>query len=80
MKPKFDKKDLEKITKEEMFVKLRASAARTLDNLEKAYEAGMKEGITEDEQDQMIDAMRRAKALRDKVLEVTGNHKDNPQK
>jgi len=59
------------ISKEELFAKLNASAQRTLDALMKAYEAGKKEGITDEEEDQLIEIMRRAKPLRDEVKKIT---------
>ena len=65
------KSELKKLSKEEMFAKLNASAQRTLDALMAAYEAGMKEGISEEEQDQVIELMRRAKDLREKIHTMT---------
>ena len=61
----------EDMTQEEIFAKLNASAERTLEALQEAYEAGMKEGFSDEEEDQLIEVMRRAKALRDKVRDVT---------
>ena len=61
----------EEMTQEEIFAKLNASAERTLEALQKAYEAGMKEGLSDEEEDQLIEVMRRAKALRDTVRDVT---------
>ena len=62
------------MTKEEVFAKLNASAARTLEALQKAYEAGAKAGFEGDEEDQVIELLRRAKALRDHVKQITGEH------
>lgn len=58
-------------SKEEIFAKLNGSSQRMLDSLIAAYEAGMKEGISDDEQDKVIELMRRAKLLRDKVKDMT---------
>ena len=65
------KEDLPKFNQEEVFEKLNASAQKTLDALMGAYEAGMKGGISEEEQTQMIELMRRAKVLRDKIKDIT---------
>ena len=57
-------------SKEEVFAKLIKSAEKTLKALEQAYEAGMKQGISEEDQDQLIEALRRAKDLRDGVMKM----------
>ena len=63
-------------SKEEIFEKLNASAQRTLDSLMAAYETGMKAGISEEEQDQVIELMRRAKDLRDQLRNLGPNQTD----
>ncbi len=64
---------LKGLSKEELFAKLNASAEKTLDALMKAYEVGTKEGFEADEEDQSIEILRRAKALRNKVRDMTQN-------
>lgn len=68
---KLRREDLEKLSKEEVFAKLNASAQRTLDALMKAYETGMEEGISDKEEDQVIELLRRAKKFRDAVKQLT---------
>ncbi len=80
MKP--DKKKLEelsKLSKEEVFAKMKASSERMLQALQSAYEAGMKEGISDDEEDQVIELLQKAKKLRDEVNRVI-TQESNPQK
>lgn len=60
------------ISKEELFAKMNASAARMLEALQGAYEAGMKEGITDCEEDQLIELLRRAKNFRENIQKLTG--------
>lgn len=64
-------KQLQNMSKEELFAKMNASAQRVLDNLMKAYEAGSKEGFESSEEDQVIELLKRAKSLRDKVKGIT---------
>lgn len=59
------------MSREELIAKLNASAERTLSSLQKAYEAGLKEGMSDEEEDRLIELMRRAKDLKDKVLRIT---------
>lgn len=68
-----------KPTKEEIFAKLNQSSDRTLEALMKAYEAGMKAGISEEEQDQVIELLRRAKELRDKIRKITSEEKSKDE-
>jgi hypothetical protein len=63
--------ELLKLSKEELFAKLNASAQRTLDSLMKAYEAGSREGFEAGEEEQVIELLKRAKALRDEVRRIT---------
>lgn len=69
--PTQNKEGKDKPSREEVFAKLNASAERTLRALEQAYEAGKKEGISDEEQDQLIEALRRAKNLRDEIRQMT---------
>ena len=60
------------MSSEELFATLNASAQKTLDALLKAYEAGMKEGFEKGHEDQLIEILRRVRALRDDVRRITG--------
>ncbi len=60
--------------KDELFAKLNASAEKTLNALMKAYEAGAKKGLEKHEEDQLIEILRRVKALRDEVQRITTEH------
>ena len=64
-------KELANLSKEEIFARLNASAERTLEALMKAYEAGTKEGFEGKEEDRVMELLKRAKALRDKVGHIT---------
>ncbi len=75
---KASKADLAKMSKEELFTRLNGSAGRTLEALQQAYEAGMKAGISDDEEDQVIELLRRAKKLRDEVKRITSEKDSNP--
>ncbi len=59
------------MSREELIAKLNASAERTLSSLQKAYEAGLKEGMSDEEEDQLIELMRQAKDLKEKVWRIT---------
>jgi len=65
---------LANLTKEELFAKLQASAERTLWALEQAYDTGLQEGFEGDEEDQLIELLRRAKHLREDVKRITQEH------
>ena len=59
------------MSKEELFATLNASADKTLNALMKAYEASAKKGFELGEEEQLIEILRRAKALREEVRRVT---------
>ena len=71
MKPKRQRKLEPNVSKEELFAKLNASAERTLEALQKAYEAGAKARFEADEEDQLIELLRRAKAMREEIRRIT---------
>lgn len=60
-----------KVNKKEVFAKMNASAERMLSALGSAYQAGMKEGITDEEEDQLIELLRRAKVFCDNIKKIT---------
>jgi len=59
------------MTREEVFAKLNQSSERMLQALQSAYEAGIKEGIGDAAEDQVIELLRRAKKLRDEIRRAT---------
>ncbi len=63
---------LQQMSKEELFARMNASAQKVLDNLMKAYEAGSKEGFEANDEDEVIELLKEAKALREKVKNITG--------
>ncbi len=69
-----------KLSKEELFAKLRASSERTLEALQKAYEAGMKEGLSDEEEGQLIESLARAKKLRDEILRMTSENGEHEER
>lgn len=71
MTQKSEPKPAASLSKEELFERLNASAQRTLDALMKAYEAGMKEGLSDEEEDQLIEILKRAKRLSDQMRQIT---------
>ena len=72
---KTDKGKAPQPSKEEVFAKMNASAARMLEALQGAYQAGMKEGLTDDDEDQLIELLRRAKEFREGIRDLT--HEDH---
>ena len=61
---------LKKLTKEELFATMNASAERTLWALMKASKAGSKKGFKADEEDQLIELLKRAKRLKEHVKRI----------
>ena len=59
------------LTKEAVFARLNESAERTLWALTQAYEAGVKKGFEVDEEDQLIELLKRAKRLKEEVKRIT---------
>jgi hypothetical protein len=77
---KAEKGKVRKSSKEEIFAKMNASAARMLEALQGAYHAGMKEGITNDEEDQLIGLLQRAKKFRENIKNLTDPSPDTDPK
>ncbi|MDD5218302.1 MAG: hypothetical protein PHS88_09400 [Candidatus Omnitrophica bacterium] len=59
------------MTQEEVFAKLNQSSERMLQALQSAYEAGIKEGLGDAAEDQVIELLCRAKKLRDEIRRAT---------
>ena len=79
MKKRHAGRHVTSMSKQALFAKLNASAARTLWALQQAYDAGVNKGFDGDEEDQLIELLRRAKHLKDEVKRITQGNTQVPR-
>jgi nucleoid-associated protein YejK len=65
----------EPMSREEIIRKLNESTEKMMASLQKAYHAGLKEGISEQEEDQLIELLQKTKKLQENIIKI---NQENP--
>lgn len=61
------------MSREEIITRLNESAEKSFSALMKAYEVGVKEGLSDEEEDKLIELLRQSKDLKEKIRQITSS-------